>query len=84
MYTLDIAAKHRRKGIGLRLLKELEKRFVDNGVETCYLEARRGNVAALELYQKHGYTKASILKNFYSKGIDGVRLMKKLSIPPQR
>ena len=84
VYTLDIAIKHRRKGIGLRLLKELEKRFVDNRAETCFLEARRGNVAALELYQKHGYMKVGILKDFYSKGVDGVRLMKKLPIPSQQ
>lgn len=84
VYTLDVAVKHRRKGIGLRLLKELEERFIDNGVEVCHLEARRGNVAALELYQKHGYTEAGILKDFYSKGVDGVRLMKRLSIPIRR
>ena len=79
VYTIDVAVKHRRKGVGLELLKALEKRFVENGVETCYLEARRENVAALELYQKHGYTELDVLKNFYSEGVDGVRLMKKLS-----
>ncbi|MFQ5758605.1 MAG: ribosomal protein S18-alanine N-acetyltransferase [Candidatus Bathyarchaeia archaeon] len=83
VYTIDVAVKHRRKGVGLRLLRELEQRFVKNGVEICYLEARRGNVAALELYRKHGYTEVDILKNFYSEGVDGVRLMKKLSSPLQ-
>jgi len=79
VYTIDVAVKHRRKGVGLRLLGELEQRFVENGVEICYLEARRGNVAALELYRKHGYTKVDVLKDFYSEGVDGVRVMKKFS-----
>lgn len=79
VYTIDVAVKHRRKGIGMELLKELERRFVKNGVEICSLEARRENVAALELYRKHGYTEVDVLKNFYSEGVDGVRLIKKLS-----
>jgi len=79
VYTIDVAIKHRRKGVGLELLKGLEQRFVENGVEICYLEARRENVAALELYRKHGYTEVDVLESFYSEGVDGVRLMKKLS-----
>ncbi len=79
VYTLDVAVKHRRRGVGVRLLGELEQRFVENGVEICYLEARRGNVAALALYRKHGYTEVDVLKDFYSKRIDGIRFMKKLS-----
>ncbi|MFB0522350.1 MAG: N-acetyltransferase family protein [Candidatus Bathyarchaeia archaeon] len=78
VYTIDVVAKHRRKGVGLRLLRGLEQLFVENEVEICYLEARRENVAALELYQKHGYTQLDVLKDFYSQGVDGVRLMKKL------
>lgn len=78
VYTIDVAAKHRRRGVGLRLLGELEQRLVENGVEICYLETRRGNVAALELYRKHGYKEVNVLKDFYSAGVDGVRLVKKL------
>jgi len=84
VYTIDVVAKHRRKGVGLRLLRELEQRFVEKGVGICYLEVRRRNVAALELYRKQGYTEVNVLKDYYSKGIDGVRLRKKLSSPPQR
>ena len=81
VYTLDVAAKHRRKGIGLRLLRELEQRFAHSGIEACVLEARAENAAALELYQKEGYVKVHLIKDLYSNGIDGIRLMKKLAIP---
>ena len=79
VYTIDVLVKHRRKGVGLRLLRELEQRFVENGVEICYLETGRENVAALELYRKQGYTELNILKDFYSDEVDGIRLMKKLA-----
>jgi ribosomal-protein-alanine N-acetyltransferase len=79
VYTIDVAVKHRRRGVGRRLLREFEERLVENGVRICYLEARRGNVVALELYRKQGYTEVDVLRNFYSEGVDGVRLVKKLS-----
>ena len=78
VYTIDVAAKHRRMGIGLKLLGELERIFVEKGVETCYLEARVDNRAARELYRKHGYIELEPLENFYSIGVHGIRLKKEL------
>ncbi|MDH5449294.1 MAG: GNAT family N-acetyltransferase [Candidatus Bathyarchaeota archaeon] len=78
VYTLDIAVKHRRQGIGLRLLTELERIFTAKGVETCYLEVGVDNVAARELYRKQGYTEVDTLSDYYHKGGHGVRLVKRL------
>ena len=79
IYTIDVAVKHRRKGVGLRLLNELERKFEKRGVKICYLEARVDNVAARELYRKHGYVEVEKLRNYYS-GAHGVRLKKKLGV----
>jgi ribosomal protein S18 acetylase RimI-like enzyme len=78
VYTLDVAVKHRRKGIGLKLLNELEQLFIEKGVKNSYLEARTDNVAARELYDKHGYTEVKQLKDYYSKGVHGILLVKRL------
>jgi ribosomal-protein-alanine acetyltransferase len=77
VYTLDVASKHRRKGVGLKLLEELERIFVGRGAKVCYLEARVDNMAALELYHKHGYVEVEMLRRYYP-GVHGVRLKKKL------
>jgi len=77
VYTLDVAVKYRRKGVGLKLLDEIERIFVKRGVKICYLEVRKDNVAALELYRKHGYVEVEELKHYY-KGAHGIRLEKKL------
>lgn len=77
VYTIDIAVKHRRKGVGLILLNELEQKFLKRGVESCYLEVRVDNVAARQLYRKHGYVEVKKLKHYYG-GIHGIRLKKKL------
>jgi len=79
IYTIDIAIKHRRRGVGIKLLKELEQIFTKKGVKVCFLEARLNNVAALELYKKQGYTEIERLEDYYFEGAHGVRLQKKLS-----
>ena len=79
VYTLDVAVKYRRKGVGLKLLAEIERIFVKREVKICYLEVRKDNVAALELYRRHGYVEVEELKDYY-KGVQGVRLKKKLGV----
>jgi ribosomal-protein-alanine acetyltransferase len=76
IFTIDVAAKHRRTGIGLKLLDELERFFLENGVKAVYLEVRADNKAALELYRKKGYSEIQPLENYYSKGAHGFRMKK--------
>jgi len=78
VFTLDVAKKYRRKGIALRLLQELEKKFKEKNAKESILEVRLGNKAAKKLYKKLGYEEILCLKNYYGKGIHGVRLRKTL------
>jgi ribosomal-protein-alanine acetyltransferase len=79
IYTLDVAVKYRRKGVGLKLLDKIERIFLEKGTKICYLEVRKDNMAALELYRKHGYIKVKELEHYYN-GTHGVRLKKKLGV----
>jgi len=76
IYTIDVAVKHRRTGIGLKLLDELENIFLEKGVKTSYLEVRVDNKAARELYRKKGYIELEHLENYYSRGARGLRMKK--------
>lgn len=78
VYTIDVATRHRRKGIGVKLLKELEQIFVKKGVEVCYLEVRVDNVGAREMYRKQGYEVTRRLEDYYAKRTHGIQLAKKL------
>lgn len=78
VYTIDVAPKHRRVGVGLRLLDELEHVFLEKGAKTSYLEVRIDNKAARELYHKKGYTELEPLENFYARGRHGLRMKKEL------
>lgn len=78
VYTIDVALKHRRAGVGLRLLDKLEHIFLERDIKTSYLEVRIDNKAARELYRKKGYAELEPLENFYARGRHGLRMKKEL------
>lgn len=76
--TIDVAVPCRRKGIGAALLNDIESILSRKGVEAIYLEVRSDNQPARKLYQKQGYVEAESLKHYYSFGVHGLRLIKRL------
>jgi ribosomal-protein-alanine N-acetyltransferase len=76
--TIDVSPEHRRKGIGQRLLQQIEKTFKDKGVEICRLEVRENNFVALSLYHKFGYKMVGRLENYYGNA-HGIRFRKVLT-----
>lgn len=82
--TIDVALSHRKKGIGLILLKEIEVIFLQNGVKAIHLEVRADNKSARRLYRKQGYRQTEPLEDYYSAGVHGLRLIKRLTGPSNR
>jgi ribosomal-protein-alanine acetyltransferase len=76
--TIDVLPAYRRRGIGQKLLQEMEKIFRGKGVRTCRLEVREDNAAALQLYKKLGYEVVARLKNYYG-NVHGIYLRKNLT-----
>ncbi len=64
IYSVATAEQHRKKGIGGKLLTA----FFDtlpSEVETVGLEVRESNLAAIALYEKYGFERVGMRKNFY-------------------
>ncbi|MGQ9538515.1 MAG: ribosomal protein S18-alanine N-acetyltransferase [Candidatus Bathycorpusculaceae bacterium] len=76
--TIDVSPSHRRKGVGIKLLHEIEKIFKDKQARICRLEVREDNVAALNLYRKLGYKKVAKLEYYYGEA-HGILLKKFLA-----
>jgi ribosomal-protein-alanine N-acetyltransferase len=76
--TIDVATKSRKKGVGFRLLKRLERELREKGAEANYLEVQADNVAAQRLYKKLGYLKVGFVKGFYRSGGDCIVMEKGL------
>lgn len=58
---------YRNQGIGYFLLSHLMERGKEMGVEAFTLEVRVSNYGAIHLYEKLGFHKEGIRKNFYEK-----------------
>ncbi len=82
---LSLLAVHpacRRFGIATGLIRWLEASALTAGIQWIYLEARRGNLAAREMYNQLDYQERSLAPRYYSGREDAVRLAKNLWAKP--
>ncbi len=55
MYHLAVAESQRRKGIGLALMEELERRLRAKGCIRYYLLVTQDNESAVKFYEDYGW-----------------------------
>ena len=77
--TLDVAESHRRHGVGSELLRESEAHLAFRGVKTVLLETATTNEAGIAFWERHGYRREAVLKNYYPGRLDAFEMRKKLS-----
>jgi ribosomal-protein-alanine N-acetyltransferase len=74
LISIAIDQNNRRRGLGERILTELEKR--SSKEKTLKLEVRQSNVAAIQLYSKRGFTKTGLAQGYYADGEDAITMEK--------
>ena len=79
--TLDVAESHRRHGVGSELLRESEAHLGFRDVKTVLLETATTNEAGIAFWERHGYRKEAVLKNYYPGRLDAFEMRKKLPAP---
>ena len=65
----------RRRGIGKSLVDTLTQRAKERNVTVLFLEVNEHNSGAIALYEKCGFTRISVRKNYYGK--DSAIIMRK-------
>ncbi|HTC74263.1 MAG TPA: N-acetyltransferase, partial [Edaphobacter sp.] len=69
--TLDVTSECRRRGLGRRLMREVEAIAMAAGVQWMQLHVFTGNAGAIRFYERLGYERTSRQKNFYGEaGLD--------------
>jgi len=76
--TMDVLAPYRRKGVASALLSEAERRLSAEGVQRIGLETAVDNLPGIAFWERHGYRKIGIEKNYYPGGRDAFSMMKSL------
>jgi [ribosomal protein S18]-alanine N-acetyltransferase len=79
--TIDVLSEFRRHNVGTALLDEIERRLIVSGVHEVRLETATDNDPAVAFWQKHGYRKRGVRKNYYPNGRDAFAMTKTLALP---
>ncbi|MBM6615547.1 ribosomal protein S18-alanine N-acetyltransferase [Desemzia sp. RIT804] len=70
-----IAKQFQRQGTALKLLQRCLEKLNTENVEQVFLEVRESNQNAIQLYQKCGFQKIGIRKNYYTQPIENALIM---------
>ena len=69
---------YQRKGLGSMLIEEMIKDCRTENVRNITLEVRDHNVAAIKLYEKHGFKKTIVKEGYYTNGDNALYMIKEL------
>lgn len=65
LFQIGTRPELRGQGIAKSLLERLHGEMRKKGAAVCFLEVRSRNAAALSLYEKAGYERISVRRNYY-------------------
>ena len=78
--NVSVKKELQSQGIGTMLIQELASRTKEMGVEKIFLEVRESNAVALALYEKQGFERMGVRKNYYADPVeDAITMCRKLS-----
>lgn len=66
LFRIGTLTEYRGRGIAKGLLEEFHEKMREKGAAVCFLEVRSRNAAAIALYEKSGYERISVRRNYYS------------------
>ena len=73
--NITVSGKVRNRGIGTQLMREILERAKKYGVTDIHLEVRESNEAAIHLYEKLGFLRDGIRKNYYTAPVENAVTM---------
>lgn len=78
LYSISVDQEHRRRWIGMLLLKKVERLARARGCMFMRLEVRESNRAAIKFYARNKYAPVGRRPAYYSDGTDALRFEKEL------
>ena len=77
--NICVSKDRRNSGIGTAIVKSLFEKGRENGIKKIFLEVRKSNLAAVSLYEKLGFERLGVRKNYYEAPVeDALTMIKEL------
>ena len=76
LFKIGTLPEYRGRGLAKSLLERLHGKMREKGAAVCFLEVRSRNAAAIALYEKAGYERISVRRDYYPD--DDAIVMKKV------
>lgn len=73
--NVAVSAKRQREGIGQFLLEGLFLLLRERGIRVLHLEVRESNQTALRLYERVGFQRDGLRRNYYTDPVEDAVLM---------
>lgn len=80
--NVAVAEGHRGRGIGRKLVESVLERAGERGTLEIFLEVRRTNAGAQNLYRTFGFIEVGKRKNYYLEPVEDALVMKKVLDAP--
>ena len=77
LLKIAVGREYRRQGIAVQLVAHTLRYLAEQGVERCFLELRAANLPALALYERFGFRRVGLRKNYYASPMEDAILMEK-------
>lgn len=76
--NVAVAPQYRGKGVGTRLVEAVLERALEKGVCEVFLEVRRSNLGAQNLYKAFGFFEVGKRRNYYLEPLEDALVMKRV------
>lgn len=78
LLKLAVSLEYRRQGIAVQLVAHTLRSLAEQGVGRCFLELRAANLPALALYERFGFRRVGLRKDYYASPLEDAILMEKM------
>lgn len=75
LMTIAVLEKYRGFGLAKILVEKLIEKAYELNLRTIFLEVRQSNIGAIKLYEKNGFKKIGLRKNYYKQPTENAVIM---------
>lgn len=81
LLKIAVGRECQRQGVAAQLVAHAMRCLAEQKIPRCFLELRAGNFPALALYERFGFSRVGLRKNYYASPPEDAIVMEKIVLP---